>query len=884
MGCKTVCMDGHGPSRGTDVMVIGEAPGATEDEAGVPFIGRSGQVVREALLDAGIDPDSCYITNAVNCRPPENKTPTSAQIRECRHWVQERIKAVKPKYVLLLGNVPLESALGFSGIKKARGNPITKDGIIYLPTFHPAYVLRDPRAAAPFETDLKLFARIIREKGTPKEDDMNVVVVDSWSKVRQMLDDMRGSVSYDLETNDLYPWTIPLTRKEIAEGLTEVKTKKVVSLQIGTRKTQYVLLLNHEHDPAPWSDEDKMKIIHMIDDRIKHCIIITHNGKFDALWMLVHYAVRWFPDFDTMLAHYLLDENSLHSLKVLSQVYLGAMPYDIDVEAKQGGGGLAAFIKYGAKDVYYTRKLKFVFEKMLAEDTPIQRVFTELLMPCVELFVEAEYHGVYIDENRMDEVEVHLQTQIDEAEVTLNTYAAKVVWDVTEKKFVFRKVLSDTDKVGGKRDRYQYINWGSSQQLGAFLYSHLKLKIIEKTEGGAPSTSESVLLRTDHEIAKALLSYRAAQKQLTSFIDGWRRFLHESRLHPSFKLHGTVTGRLSCENPNLQQVPRDKKIRTLITAPKGWVLLEADLSQIEMRIAAELSGDRALAEAYRNGIDVHWLTAIREIGRSGAMKDEVIKTVSFLTQKKGWKYGDAIDELIRMGPDAAVGAGAALGIDWKEVRKKAKAINFGYLYGMWWKKFVTYARDNYGVAVSDKDAENSRIAYFELYSDLPEWHRRQKRKAKVDGYVRSLTGRKRRLPDALRNDGSFDAQAAERQAINSPVQSFANDINLMAALQIRKEFGPDVLHIVGTVHDAILMEVREDMAAVIYKRVLEIMSGPELFEIFKISLAIPIEADANLGPWGGGVPLDKWLKAREAMRTPAVRKTPIKKPLVRKRA
>jgi hypothetical protein len=107
----------------------------------------------------------------------------------------------------------------------------------------------------------------------------------------------------------------------------------------------------------------------------------------------------------------------------------------------------------------------------------------------------------------------------------------------------------------------------------------------------------------------------------------------------------------------------------------------------------------------------------------------------------------------------------------------------------------------------------------------------------------------------------------------------------MAAIQIRKEFGPDVLHIVGTVHDAILMEVREDMAAVIYKRVLEIMSGPELFEAFKISLAIPIEADANLGPWGGGVPLDKWLKARETMRTPAVRKTPVKKILPkRKRA
>ena len=881
MGCKTVCMDGVGP-RKTKVMVIGEAPGATEDEAGVPFIGRSGKLVRDALLNAGIDPDTCYITNAVNCRPPENKTPTSAQIRECRRWVQERIKQVKPKYVLLLGNVPMESLLGFTGIKKARGNPIERDGIIYLPTYHPAYVLRDPRAEAPFTADLKLFARIIREGGMPAEEDLNVVLVNSPSKIRQMLDDLKGTVSYDLETNDLYPWDVPLTPKEIASGVPIPNKKQIVSLQLGTRKAQYIILLNHPENPVPFTEDEKQDLITRIDKRMRNCYIVTHNGKFDALWMLVHFGVRWFPSFDTMLAHYILDENSLHTLKVLPQVFLGAMPYDINVEEKKGGGSLPAFIKYGAKDVYYTRKLRFVFGKMLDEDTAVKRVFEEILMPCVELFVEAEYHGVYIDTERMDEVEIYLQEKIDEAEVELNRYSSKVVWDTSTKSFVDRKTVAIGDIGVNKRSQYQELNWGSSQQLGAFLYNYLKLPIIEKTEGGAPSTSESVLLRTDHKIARALLDYRAAQKQLTAFIDGWRRYLVDSRLHPSFKLHGTVTGRLSCENPNLQQVPRDPKIRTLITAPPGWTMIEADLSQIEMRIAAELSGDKALLEAYRLGIDVHWLTAMREIGRAGAMKEEVIATVEALTQKKGWSFGDAIDELIRIGPKAAEAIGKEMGIPWKETRKKAKAINFGYLYGMWWKKFRIYARDNYGVDITDLDAQNSRIAYFELYSDLPQWHNRQRRKARVDGYVRSLTGRKRRLPDAVRNDGSYDAQAAERQAINSPVQSFANDINLMAAIQLRKEFGPDVLHIVGTVHDAILFEVRNDMIEVIYKRILEVMSRPELFDVFRIRLSVPIEAEASIGPWGAGVDLETWrAKQRPAVRTPPMR--PAKRPVGKRR-
>jgi uracil-DNA glycosylase family 4 len=882
MGCKTVCMDGFGPLT-AKIMVIGEAPGATEDETGTPFVGRAGKVVRDYLLDAGIDPSSCYITNAVNCRPPDNKTPSTAQIRECKHWLQARIDAVKPKFVLLLGNVPLEAVLGFKGIKKARGNPIEQDGIIYMPTYHPAYVMRDPRAEAPFTADLKLFAKIVRDGGMPKEDDLNIIVVNSQAKVRQMLDDLKGTVSYDLETNSLYPWDVPLTKKEIMEGVKPHEEKKVISIQFGTRRAQYVLLLNHREDLTPWSEDEKQDIISRINNRLRNCVIVTHNGKFDALWMLVHYGVRWFPDFDTMLAHFLLDENALHSLKVLPQVYLGAMPYDIDVEAKRGGQGLGAFIKYGAKDAYYTRKLKFVFQKLLAEDTQIKRVFDEILMPCVEMFVEAEYHGVYIDTERMDEVEVYLQNQIDEAEVTLNNHAIRVVWDTHEKKFVSRS--EETRPLGGRAARYAHINWGSSQQLGAFLYNHLKLPIIEKTDGGAPSTSESVLLRTDHPIAKALLSYRAAIKQKTSFIEGWRRFLVDNRLHPSFKLHGTVTGRLSCENPNLQQVPRDPKIRTLITAPPGWTLLECDLSQIEMRIAAELSGDRALREAYQLGIDVHWLTAIREIGRSGAMKDEVIRTVVMATQNnKKWTYGDAIQELILLGPKVAEELGKILNIPWKEVRKKAKAINFGYLYGMWWKKFRIYARDNYGVDISDLDAQNSRIAYFELYKDLPAWHNRQKRKAKIDGYVRSLSGRKRRLPDAMKNDGSYDAQAAERQAINSPVQSFANEINLMAALQIRREFGPDVVNIVGTVHDAILMEVRDDMMETVHNRVLEIMSQPDLFKVFKIKMAVPIEADAGIGPWGAGVSLDKWKLSRAPAR-PAVRPINVKsKPLKKRRA
>jgi DNA polymerase I-like protein with 3'-5' exonuclease and polymerase domains len=290
-----------------------------------------------------------------------------------------------------------------------------------------------------------------------------------------------------------------------------------------------------------------------------------------------------------------------------------------------------------------------------------------------------------------------------------------------------------------------------------------------------------------------------------------------------------------------------------------------DLSQIELRIAAELANEYNLLRVFNEGGDPHWQTAIREIERGAGYKKEVMKTARLHAEKhkKDWvpeSYSDAIEYLLEIGGEAA----ADLLDVWKELRKKAKAINFGYLYGMWWKKFKIYARDNYGVDVTDDEAEASREAFFELYPGFPEWHNKQRRFAQVNGYVRSLSGRKRRLPAAMGGRDTPERREAQRQAINSPVQSFANELNLMAALQMRSEFRRAWFGLVGTVHDAVLIEVRDDKVPFVYKRGLEIMSQPELLTDFDINLSVPIEADAKIGPWSKGKSLTKWLEERES--------------------
>lgn len=845
-----VCLLGQGP-RQCDVMVIGEAPGKREDDSGKPFVGRSGQLLEEILEEHGFDRKRIFITNAVSCRPPDNRTPSKKEIRTCKTWLDRQIKSVKPKFILLLGNTPLISITGKAGIKKQRGRPFELDGITYLPTYHPAYALRDPTQKYFIQRDIKLFREIVDGGGIPREKLLNYEIVTTRRQFRDMLRDLYGTVSFDIETTCLYPWGQPLSKKNKKTGLMEstgfIKAK-INTIGFGTRRKQWILPIFHKESPFSRAQVEEM--IEELTDALEDCIIVAHNGKFDFLWMWVHFGVKWYHsfDFDTMLAHYILDENSPHDLKTLAQRECGAPNWDIDGDNKRGSGPLKQLALYHAHDLFYTRELKFILSKKLREDGEVKRVFDQIMMPCARLFVEVEYDGVYIDTSKMDDAEKYLRNEVRMAKMEMGKFG-------------------------------ELENWGSPQQLAEFLFGKkgtklndgkaraLGLDIIEKTDGGAASTSESVILRIDHPIAPAILKFRGANQQLSFFIDGWRPFLHKHRIHPSFKLHGTVTGRLSCEHPNLQQVPRDERIRSLIMAPPGWTLVEADLSQIELRIAAELAQERNMLHAFAMEIDVHWLTVLRELERGGGKAREIINTAWQAlknkapaarknTEPKKPSYNDAIEILLDIGPDAAIDIDKS----WKELRKKAKAINFGYLYGMWWKKFKIYARDNYGVEITDTQAMESRKFFFDTYRDYPNWHKRQKRYANINGYVRSLSGRKRRLPAATGRDG-FERQEAERQAINSPVQSFANELNLMAGIQLRQEFGRDIARICGTVHDSLLVWVKNEHVELVTSRLLKIMAHPKLLDVFDIQIGVPICAEAKIGNWGAGISFEKWREA-----------------------
>lgn len=528
-----------------------------------------------------------------------------------------------------------------------------------------------------------------------------------------------------------------------------------------------------EQLPLEWVLEQLKPIL---EDANK--IKIGQNLKYDRSVLLNYNIELRGIKFDTMLESYVWNSiGSRHNMDDLAQNYLDYKTVTFEELAGKGVKQLSFNqLKiedaghYAAEDADITLRLHQFFWPQLEKIESLKNVFENIEMPLVPVLSLIERNGALVDAKLLGKHSIELGERLTQLE---------------------RKAF----EIAG-----QEFNLSSPKQLGAILFEQQKLPVIKKTPTGTPSTAEEVLqeLALDYPLPKVLMEYRGLAKLKSTYTDKLPLVINPrtGRIHTSYHQAVAATGRLSSQDPNLQNIPikteEGRRIRQAFIAPKGYKLVAADYSQIELRIMAHLSDDAGLLSAFEKGLDVHRATAA-----------EV--------------FGVALDAVS------------------PEMRRSAKAINFGLIYGM----------SAFGLAkqlhLGRNEAQQYIDRYFERYPGVQRYMNNIRALAHEQGYVETLFGRRLYLPEINAKNKNLQ-MGAERTAINAPMQGTAADIIKTAMIKVQAwldETGLDA-KIIMQVHDELVLEVAESQLDSVRAGLIERMSAAA-------SLKVPLLVEAGVG-------------------------------------
>ncbi|RSK30259.1 DNA polymerase I [Hymenobacter metallilatus] len=513
-----------------------------------------------------------------------------------------------------------------------------------------------------------------------------------------------------------------------------------------------------------------------------HITKVGQNIKYD-LTILKHYKVQVSgPLFDTMLAHYLLEPDMRHNMDVLAETYLHYTPVPItDLIGPKGKNQKTmadlppAEVKdYACEDADVTLQLKHVFEPMLKE-VGLLDLLNEVENPLVPVLADIEYEGVKIDSSAMGEYSAELQGYIVDIE---------------------KQIFSEAG---------QEFNIGSPKQLGEVLFDKMDLGRgkIKKTKTGQYATGEEVLsqLAADAPIAGLILEHRQLTKLRSTYVEALPQLVCEldGRVHTSFNQAVTATGRLSSTNPNLQNIPirteKGREIRkAFVPRDADHLLLAADYSQVELRIMADFSGDKTMIEAFRQGLDIHTSTA---------------------------------SKVFHVPLDQVDG----------EMRRKAKTVNFGIIYGI--SAFGLAQR----IGISRKEATEIIETYFEEFASVKQFMDESINRARELEYATTLLGRRRYLRDINSRNATLRGYT-ERNAINAPIQGTAADIIKKAMINIHEWLIQEKLgtKMILQVHDELVFDAVQEEVEYITPKIKELMATALL-----LPHGVPLEVEVGTG-------------------------------------
>ena len=684
-----------------------------------------------------------------------------------------------------------------------------------------------------------------------------------------------GYCSSDFESsgsNAMYPGSFP--------------TILGVSFQPGSA---WVIPLGHKESPFKRNWRDILAYFGREVIENPDIIKIGQNIKYEMNWWRRVGINMVGRVFDTMLAKYLLQEERPHGLKSMVDKFLPEFS-GYDLEGRPGEKAtqekviefwsnvpMEKLSKYCALDSDLTFRLWLFFEPKLI-DLGFYPLFRNMMMMASRVLAEAEWEGMTMDRDYLKGLLGTYRVKIDECETRLRALPIIHKYEKVNRKYKIKKLIKDTkaeikqlEADGGseisiknreaKISRYiagefttnketkllEPLNFNSPTQMidllfvdeDGFDFEIVKMTVDKKTkkETDRPSTDEEVLLELNLQDTTGfidnLLELRKLTKMFSTYVEGmWEKMTSNNKVHGSFLLHGTVTGRLSSRNPNLQNIPRDttsSDIKKMFIAPEGKVMFQLDYSQAELRVLAAAAREETMMGWFNSGRDIHLASAC---------------------QKMDWDYDIRIK--IWLNEDHE------LFKETKIERKKAKTLNFGIVYGQTAKKLAINLSSE-GNKVSEKEAQEFLDDFNNRFPRIAKFIKKQYKFAEDNGFVYNLFGRKRRLDNVYSEKWGPRAEAL-RQSVNAPIQGAASDFALFSSILIREAIYkgelPESLKQVGTVHDSLIFYVNPEDVHGIIDKLFNICKNPETkkwfnFEVKGITMKVDFEVGINWGELKG---------------------------------
>ena len=664
-------------------------------------------------------------------------------------------------WLILVGSEPFKNFTRKTSITEYNGKIVDDK---FLALINPAMIKFKPEAKKSFEEAVESITGYVSGELTQKSlgDDKCFGIEDTATLHKYLKDALEYPLDYialDSETSSLYP-----------------RNGYMLGFSMSYKKEHGVYV------DCECIDDTAEQLMQEIFNKKR---VVFHNSKFDLQWFEYHFNFE-FPQFeDTMLMHYMFDENpGTHGLKTLAIKHTDYGDYEAELDNWK-----AAYIKrtgilkgdfsydlipfevmksYAAMDAIVTFLLFQKFEAAILRNEKLYWVYKNLLIEGVRFLKDVESNGVPFDKTRLEFGQKRMGEDIQKAVDALQEFPEV-------KAFVAAK--------GG-------FNPNSTLQLRSLLFDYIGLAPTGKKTGtGADSTDAEVLgiLAEQHEVPKHILEIRQKVKIKNTYLDKIIPNLDiDDRLRTNFNLHGTTSGRLSSSGKlNMQQLPRDNPtVKGCIKAKAGHKIVAMDLTTAEVYCAAVLAKDRGLQEVFKSGGNFH-STIAKQVFRLPCEVDQVAEL-----------YGDK--------------------------RQQAKAVTFGIMYGAGPKKISEQVTKDSGSVFSMQEAQYVIKDYFEAFPKLREWLNNMQKFIQANGFIYSHFGRKRRLPNVFSSDKGIAAHEV-RSGVNALVQSVSSDINLLGAIDTQKYIRKTGMKakIFALVHDSILAEVPEDEIELYSKKLKE---------------------------------------------------------------